>query len=279
MSSCRLATLSLVCLVLSAGRGLAAEPKVAASILADRAEIAAGDSFRVGVLLKIPPSSHIYWLNPGDSGLPTSISWVAPAGIKVEELAWPAPTAIHDDVLGETYFGYEHEVLLFSNVQTDKAAPAVPLHIEAKVDWLLCLEDSACIPGRATLGIDIPIAGASTPSAAAAIFDVYAAQTPRYPSGSDVPASIEARAGEHSELSVHLGAPWQVDLGKDALVEFFPSTGGAWKRAATGRDNGGSTVVFVPAKPVDDVPSGTLRLPVKNTERGETKVVYLRVEK
>src|ERR1700735_1486374 len=34
---------------------------------------------------------HIYWRNPGDSGLPTTIHWTLPAGFAAGDIQWPVP--------------------------------------------------------------------------------------------------------------------------------------------------------------------------------------------
>ncbi len=37
---------------------------------------------------------HVYWRNPGDSGLPPEVAWTLPAGFSAGPLQWPAPSRI-----------------------------------------------------------------------------------------------------------------------------------------------------------------------------------------
>src|SRR5262249_37032283 len=60
-------------------------------LVASTTAIEAGKQFEVGVLLHMQPGWHVYWLNPGDAGLPTSVRWTLPAGFTVGELRWPVP--------------------------------------------------------------------------------------------------------------------------------------------------------------------------------------------
>ena len=51
---------------------------VRAELVADVTRAMPGDSFGVGVLLTIPKGSHIYWKNPGASGLASGVEWTMP---------------------------------------------------------------------------------------------------------------------------------------------------------------------------------------------------------
>ena len=272
-----LVTAIVACLALAGLCAAAAEQHVATVLLSDREKISAGETFRVGILFKIPGHGHIYWLNPGDSGLPTSVEWALPDGFEVGELAWPSPEAFFDDVLDETFFGYRHEVLLYSEVHAPKTpSSGGSLRVAAEASWLVCLEDGMCIPERAELSIDLPFAEASIPSAAAPVFEVYAAQTPRALEDGPVPIRLELNEGQTPAVRVHLGAPWQVDPEREVAAVFFPLNGGAWKRIAPDPSDGRS-FAFAPLKPLDGSPAGALRLPVKNAERAERRLIYVRV--
>ena len=55
---------------------------------------------------------HTYWSNPGDSGLPTTITWKLPDGVGVGAIQWPAPRALPTGPL--VNYGYEGQVLLLT---------------------------------------------------------------------------------------------------------------------------------------------------------------------
>lgn len=52
-----------------------------ALLISDSAGIVAGKPFQAGLLLRHRPGWHTYWENPGDAGLPTSLSWTLPEGL------------------------------------------------------------------------------------------------------------------------------------------------------------------------------------------------------
>jgi len=48
--------------------------------------VAQGEIFWVGFDLMMDDGWHVYWKNPGDSGLTPKIKWQLPSGIKVGEI-------------------------------------------------------------------------------------------------------------------------------------------------------------------------------------------------
>ena len=61
--------------------------QVKASLLALAPQgIAAGQTIWLGLELQHQPHWHTYWRNPGDSGLPTELTWKLPAGVSASPL-------------------------------------------------------------------------------------------------------------------------------------------------------------------------------------------------
>ena len=50
--------------------------------------VIAGQTFWLGLQLQHEPHWHTYWLNPGDSGLPTQLSWTLPQGLSAGDVLW-----------------------------------------------------------------------------------------------------------------------------------------------------------------------------------------------
>ena len=96
----------------------------------------------VAVQLDIAPQWHIYWQNPGDSGLPTTLS--TPMG--QVETHYPVPN-IFTSPGDITTYGYSDTATLFG-LGLDQKAQNLPLH----VSWLAC-KQSQCIPGETELFI------------------------------------------------------------------------------------------------------------------------------
>ena len=127
---------------------------VNANLITEVRSIQPGQSFSVGVLLVLEKGWHTYWRNPGDSGLPVTVSWKLPTGFIPGEIQWPYPSRLGTDSV--VNFGYEEEVLLITDI---KASPAVKLgetiKIDAEIEWLVCKEE--CLPGQAVLSLRLPV--------------------------------------------------------------------------------------------------------------------------
>src|SRR4051812_30288621 len=88
---------------------------VQAELLADVKTVEAGKPFTVGVLLKIKPGWHVYWINPGDAGRATKVTFNLPEGWKAGELKYPLP--VHFDQTGGILgYGYHDEVMLTAQI-------------------------------------------------------------------------------------------------------------------------------------------------------------------
>ena len=59
----------------------AATHHVQAELVSEVDSIQPGQPFWLGLHLKMEPGWHTYWKNPGDSGLPTRLTWKMPDGL------------------------------------------------------------------------------------------------------------------------------------------------------------------------------------------------------
>jgi DsbC/DsbD-like thiol-disulfide interchange protein len=153
------AAILLVC----QGSLMAAEPAtqpaaVTAKLVADVEAAQAGRPFQVGVLFAIQPDWHIYWRNPGDAGLATSVEFSLPKGFRAGPLRWPRPLTFTQPG-GIVGYGYNDSVLLYATI-TPPADWKVgsDVTIKANVGWLGC--QTRCVPGEAKLELSVPAAAA-----------------------------------------------------------------------------------------------------------------------
>lgn len=128
---------------------------VNAKLVSDVISVRPGDTFSLGVLMEIDPGWHVYWKNPGDSGLPTKIEFEIPKAFDQRNINWPIPYSFKSPQ-GGVDFGYENSVLLWTNIEVpeDTKLNSGP-RIEAAVSWISCKE--ICIPGKANLSYDIKL--------------------------------------------------------------------------------------------------------------------------
>jgi thiol:disulfide interchange protein DsbD len=111
----------------------------------------------VGLRIKHDPKWHTYWINPGDSGMPTTIQWKLPPGTKAGPIQWPVPERI--PVPPMLNHGYEGEIVLPVEITLPRDWPAGQnARLAARADWLICKD--VCIPGGADLTLALPVAAA-----------------------------------------------------------------------------------------------------------------------
>lgn len=127
-----------------------------AELLAEVASVQPGQPFTVGLSLTPDPGWHTYWINPGDAGKPAKLRWDAPEGLEFGELEFPAPGFV--PFMGMMSYGYNEPTLLLSEVTQTAPVAGDTLLINARASWLVC-DDKLCIPERANLTLEIPVAG------------------------------------------------------------------------------------------------------------------------
>ncbi|WP_263365200.1 protein-disulfide reductase DsbD family protein [Edaphobacter bradus] len=120
--------------------------------------IAPGGTLQVGLVLTLEEKWHVYWINAGDSGEPPKITWTLPSGITAGPMQFPIPSRLPLGPLMD--FGYQDEVAFPVQITAAKNLKPGPIHLDAKVNWLVCRE--VCIPGKANLGLNLTVDPAAT---------------------------------------------------------------------------------------------------------------------
>lgn len=151
-------------------------PLVEASLVSSVSAVRPGEKITVGLHQRIAPHWHTYWMNPGDSGLATTLAWTLPAGAVAGDIQWPAPHRFTQGPV--TNYGYETQVTLLTPIQVPadaKPGGSFPLEVTAK--WLVCKE--VCIPQEAKLALPLKVVAADTPrDEGHALIDQARAQLP-----------------------------------------------------------------------------------------------------
>jgi thiol:disulfide interchange protein DsbD len=151
------------------GQTVVQTDNVRAELLADAAAVKPGEPFWVGLRQTIRPKWHTYWKNPGESGLPTEITWTLPAGVTADPIVWPTPHLF--DVGGVVNYGFQDEAVLLVKITPPADLAGSSLKIAAEANWLVC--EDVCIPEDGKFELALPIAASAAPAAPAtrAIFD------------------------------------------------------------------------------------------------------------
>lgn len=118
-----------------------------------------GKSFWLGLRLTHQPEWHTYWKNPGDSGLPTQLSWSLPKGMQAKEPLWPTPKKLY--VSNLTNYGFEGKVLLVTPISiapgTQMLGSSVEIGLHA--NWLICRQE--CVPQEGEFRLQVPVKSSS----------------------------------------------------------------------------------------------------------------------
>ncbi len=227
--------------------GIAAKPSSVVSTAEVRAEllahapqgVGAGQPLWLGLQITHQPEWHTYWLNPGDSGLPTVLEWTLPAGVTAGDIAWPTPKKIPIGNLAN--YGYEGTVLLPVPLTVAPGFKGEQLSVRLKASWLVCRRE--CIPQEGEFVLNVPVRSSSAAHGAA--FEAARKASPQALKGGSGQITPEA---QNILVSV-TGLPATMH-GK--ALEFFPETGGVTEPAGviTQAWQGGVWTAQVPLSPL-----------------------------
>jgi thiol:disulfide interchange protein DsbD len=176
-----------------------------ATLLADVSSIQPGTPFTLGIKVNIDAGYHIYWKNPGDSGIATDVKLTMPDGFKAGDLLFPLPSRLEFPGPVVNY-GYTKSVMLMVRVTPPKDLPVgKSVTISAAGSWLVCDENN-CIPGSGNMSVDLPVADTAAP-ANADDFKEWTSQLPLTQDPTDIASSSNSLAlsNGNGEASVSIG--------------------------------------------------------------------------
>ncbi len=136
-------------------------------LISEQESIQPGHPFWVLLKINLDEGWHVYWKNPGDVGIPITVNWNLPKGFEAKEVLWPTPIRFQQgSVIG---FGYEKEVLALVQITPkEEVVSGSTASLTANLDWLTCSLEN-CLPGDASISLDLPVSGAAARVNAAAI--------------------------------------------------------------------------------------------------------------
>ena len=99
------------------------------------------------VTLTIDPGWHVSWRNPGETGLPTRLTWSLPAGVRARTETWPVPVIAHTAV-GATHT-LEGDVPWLVEFETGHGSVPNDRLIVLTMKYGICRD--VCIPEQITV--------------------------------------------------------------------------------------------------------------------------------
>ncbi len=157
------------------------DKNVEAKLISNVTAIQPGVPFTLALKLKIDPTWHTYWKNPGETGKPTVLKLDLPEGFTAGTLGYPVPKRFVVDFgydIVEAGFGYVSEVVHPITI-TPPADLAIgtPVTIGGTAEWLMC-DPNTCIPGKAALSLSLNVSESASPSPAAGEVEKYISKIP-----------------------------------------------------------------------------------------------------
>lgn len=182
--------------------GLMAQPSPASDhadlrFITEHSAIAAGGTTTIGLHIELEKGWHVYWRNPGDSGIPVRLRWLSEPVFEAGEIAWPYPTTFKEGHL--VTYGYKDETLLMIPITIPSGTRAGTILAEARIEYLVCKE--ICLPGfeNHTVRINVPRNNRSVLSPEASKFEAFRKKVPSNPASIQSTFSV---SGNQVELLI-----------------------------------------------------------------------------
>lgn len=132
-------------------------------LISERALAVPGETVWFGLSFEIDPNWHIYWVNPGDAGIPPEITWRDTSGVaegSIGAFKWPLPELL-PVVPGQIMdYGYSDQVVLPFPVDIPENADG-PILFEGVADYLIC--EDVCIPESADIRLLLSVGAGQLP--------------------------------------------------------------------------------------------------------------------
>ncbi len=126
-----------------------AAPKFEAKLYAAQDSIQPGGKAELAIKIDVEKDWHAYYPITLDGGLPTRVSFEAPAGVTFGELQFPLP--VLGDMSGIEFLGHEGSFVILTTVDVAADYTGATLPLRAKIDGMICKE--LCVPASTQASI------------------------------------------------------------------------------------------------------------------------------
>ena len=217
------------------------------TLVADAASVAPGAAFDVAVRIEQVPGWHVYWVNPGDAGLPPTVDWRLPAGVRVGPLRHPAPEVV--ELAGVASYAHKGTPHFLARVSVPAGFDGDALRLEGTVDYLIC--EDVCLPAEQDVVLTVPVGETGRTGA----LDAARALLPAKGAGWTAAAAV---SGDGYVVSLDPPDAWSGSLDGAYL---FVDTEGVVDHAAPQafRSEAGAWAVELQASPFADGPADRIR--------------------
>ncbi|MEO0412606.1 MAG: protein-disulfide reductase DsbD domain-containing protein [Pseudomonadota bacterium] len=208
------ASLLLVSVIIAGPAAAMDAPETGLRLFAEKTQAAPGETIGLALQFDVKPGWHLYWKNPGDTGLEPMVRWSAPEGTTFDDLSFPTPEAF--TFAGFTNYGYTAPFTLLTAATLPKTTTG-DVSLSARVEWLAC-DDKICVPESGSVSVSLPVgqgAVSETPD------PYFAASREALPFAADWDGKATIADGR---FAARIAVPFEEgDIGR---LQLFPAKGG-----------------------------------------------------
>lgn len=226
------------------------EPQCDLLLIARNSEIRPSRTFQIALRFKIEPGWHIYWQNPGDTGVATNVDWKLPKGFQHVSDEWSRPHKFVSS--GIVSYGHEDTAYLVSTFLAPARTALRTAQIKFTADWLICKE--SCVIGKRNGGIDLPIR------------DNAADSTNDPKSWKDIEATLPVPV-KHPLTARAVPGFYEIQIGAPVSAAMAPTTGYFYATKSDVADHGKPQTLKKSAN------GWVLRIPRSSYEKSPAKVL------
>lgn len=200
------------------------KPEPEAYIILDSFSLEKSRIIDAAVVIRLQEGWHIYWRNPGDSGMPTSFEFILPESIKVSEIKWAVPEIFEFE--GYASYGYEGLAVFPFSIYIPENFNQDEITIEVNLKSLIC--NDVCKPFNKNFSKIIRLK------------DTYVASKSDYDllqnTYKDIPLKndkLKLQAKNHSDfVEINISSDI-IKINKIRNVHFIPYENGIFKNSVT----------------------------------------------
>jgi len=176
------------------------------------------------VVIRLEDGWHIYWRNPGDSGMPTSFEFILPEKISVSEIKWTVPKIFEFE--GYASYGYEGIAVFPFSIYIPENFNQDEITIELNLRSLICKD--VCKPFNKKLSKTINLKKNFV--ADNSVSDLISNASKNIPKKND---KLKLRAKNHSDyVAINISSDI-IKINKIRNVHFIPYENGIFKNSVT----------------------------------------------
>jgi DsbC/DsbD-like thiol-disulfide interchange protein len=124
-----------------------------AELVSSVSTIVAGQPFTVALSFDVDPDWHLYWKDPGESGMPPSVKWTLPEGFTAGPLQFPKPEVLQTSA-GTNYVHEKQFALLVTITPPATLKPGERVELSGNVSWLEC-DAEVCLPAKQSVSASV----------------------------------------------------------------------------------------------------------------------------